>query len=291
MTRPSIIVHAGATRVPLAEMAGFDDACRRAARRGFELLAAGAAALDAAVEAVVVLEDDPLPNAGLGSVLNRDGVVENDALVMEGTELKLGAVGALVGVRNPVRVARLLLDEPQLNLVVGAGARRYAEERGVEVGPDDLLVTPRERERWLRHPTEPAGSDTVGAVAMDGQGRVAVAVSTGGIFYKPPGRLGDSPLPGSGAYADDRVGGAVATGVGEAIMRVLLARTALDGLTAGRDAAEAAGEAIAMLAARVQGQAGVIVLDRNGRPGAVFNTPQMAHAWMHRGMDEPLVRH
>lgn len=277
-----LVVHGGAARIARADVAAHESACTSAVARGHAVLAAGGSALDAVVEAVVALEDDPVTNAGTGAALNRDGVVELDALVMAGDTLALGAVAAIRDVKNPIRVARALLDIATVNLLAGDGASRFAREVGIPAIDPEALVTASAREDWRRR-TAAASADTVGAVATDDRGRTAAAVSTGGIGGKRPGRIGDTPLVGSGAYADDRVGAAVATGVGEDIMRVLLARTALDFLAQGLPPMAAARAAIAVLADRVNGQGGVILVDRHGEPGIAFNTPQMSHAWGRTG--------
>jgi beta-aspartyl-peptidase (threonine type) len=201
---------------------------------------------------------------------------------MEGRDLRAGAVAAISGVRHPISVARRVLEDGRHVLLVGAGAQRFAREVDAELcRPTELLVG-RELARWreirrgrrslVEH--EFRAMDTVGAVARDRRGRTAAATSSGGTQDKAPGRVGDSPIPGAGSYADDRLGAASCTGWGEGILRVVLAKTAVDGL-AELPAQAAARRAISALR-RVAGQGGVLLLDRAGRVAAAFNTPRMA---------------
>src|SRR5579875_3480728 len=176
---------------------------------GFAALAAGATALDAVVEAVVVLEDDPAFNAGRGAVLCEEGVVELDASVMAGESLAAGAVGAVRGVPNPVRLARAVAAEGREVLLVGRFATALARRHGLPVCAPRALVTKAARRRWRER--RPAPGETVGAVACDARGHVAAATSTGGIAGKRAGRVGDSAVIGAGTYADDTLGAGSAT--------------------------------------------------------------------------------
>jgi beta-aspartyl-peptidase (threonine type) len=277
----AIIVHGGAGSRPAdgpdaeAARAG----CARAAAIGYAILVAGGAALDAVEAAVRALEDDERFNAGRGSALTRAGTVEMDAAIMSGDRLRLGAVAALSGVRNPIELARRLLEDGEHALLVGAGALDFAREAGVPLVPDDFHITERARgdlARELARRALPAGGGTVGAVAVDAAGHVAAATSTGGMVGQRPGRVGDSPLPGAGTYADDEAGAASATGHGERIMQVALTKTAVDLLRA-RPAREAAAAALVTLE-RVGGRGGLIVIDKRGEVGVAFNTTSMSWA-------------
>lgn len=275
MNGGAILVHGGAGRAPENEDAAQcrREGCLAAARKGWSALAAGASALDAVEAAVIVLEDDPEFNAGTGSVLNRDGRVETDAAIMDGTTLAAGAVGAVSGIGNPIRLARRVMEKSSHVLLAGAGAEAFAREQGFEFVDPTSLATERQRLRWReRH-------GTVGAVARDAQGRLAAATSTGGIFMKLPGRIGDTPLVGCGTYAD-RHAAASATGDGEAIIRLTLARLAAFEVAAGRDAQAAAEAAIVRLTASGLGEAGLIVVDKLGRLGFAHNTASLARAGM-----------
>jgi beta-aspartyl-peptidase (threonine type) len=308
----SLIVHGGAWDIPDDEVEEHKDGCRRALDAGWRVLQEGGAALDAVEAAVRALEDAPIFDAGVGSVLNRDGEVELDAAVMDGATLRSGAVAAVRRVRNPITLARRVL-ESQVILLVGGGAERFAESAGVPLCDPAELIVERERRRWQellaqasfrtqdafgakpgaenQAPASPASplkhpGDTVGAVALDRYGHLAAGTSTGGTPNKLPGRVGDSPLIGCGLYADDLSGGCSSTGWGEAIIKVLLAKTATDLIGAGHDPMEAARRAIAVLARRVGGLGGCILLDAAGRAGLAFNTPRMAYAYRTEGGNE-----
>jgi beta-aspartyl-peptidase (threonine type) len=203
---------------------------------------------------------------------------------MSGDGLRLGGVGAVSGVRNPIALARRVLEDGEHVLLVGAGAVDFARGAGLPLVPPDFHVTDAARaalaaELARRDDARRArgGGGTVGAAAVDAAGHVAAATSTGGLVGKRPGRVGDSPLAGAGTYADDLAGAASATGHGERIIQVGLTRTAIDLLRAGAPAAEAAARAVAALD-RVGGRAGLILIDRAGHVAAAFNTRSMAWA-------------
>jgi beta-aspartyl-peptidase (threonine type) len=286
---PALIVHGGAWTIPDPYVQAHLDGCRHAAEVGWALLQHGVAALDAVEATVRVLEDDPTFDAGRGSHLNAAGQVELDALIMDGATLQAGAVAAVQRIRNPISLARQVMQKSDHVLLVAAGAESFARAQGIpECAMEDLLVG-RELDQWqhgqtnpVSHPLQAFGaSDTVGAVARDAAGHIAAATSTGGTFNKLPGRVGDSPLIGCGAYADDSTAGVSATGWGESIMKVVLSKTVCDFVQQGLPAPQAAG--IRILANRVKGLGGVIVIDHAGRVGHAFNTPRMACAWIADG--------
>jgi beta-aspartyl-peptidase (threonine type) len=286
----AIIVHGGAWAIPDPEVAPHLAACRAAAGAGWAVLEAGGSALDAVVAAVCVLEDDPSTDAGTGSVLNQAGFCELDAALMEGHELRYGAVAGLHRVRNPIQLARAVL-ETHGTMLVGEGAERFAAEQGMPLIENAELAVPRELARWQEASTRPAfdvrggflgpdgPGDTVGAVAVDAQGWLVVGNSTGGTAFKPVGRVGDTPLVGCGLYADAQAGACACTGLGETITRAVLAKQAVDLLRTGMQPMEAARAAVAYLAERARGLGGCIVLDPAGRVGFAFNTPRMAYAY------------
>lgn len=281
--QPAVLVHGGAGRhLPGDDVSAHERGCLEAARRGWSVLRQGGSALDAAVEAVVALEDNPLFNAGTGGALNRDGEVELDAAVMDGRELRAGGVGALRGFANPIRIAREVMEKSPHLLLVGEGAARFAEACGHAPCDPSLLITQRARNRLAAaraaSPENPFKAGTVGAVVLDGLGRVAAATSTGGITGKLPGRVGDSPLVGSGTYADELSGAGSATGHGEAIIRVVWTKHACDLMRAGATPHLAAEQSLRELA-RVNGEGGIILIDRLGRRGFAFNTERMSRAW------------
>ncbi len=282
----ALVVHGGAgstARDPEASQA----ACARGLATGWAVLERGGSALDAVVAAVGRLEDEPALNAGLGACLTEDGTVELDASVMEGTARAAGAVALVRRIPNPIRVARLLLEDGRHVMMAGAAAERFAAARGVQLVDPASLVTPARAEAWRERQARAAadrkpdgdGHDrgTVGAVAIDRDGRVAAATSTGGIAWKRAGRIGDSAVIGAGTFADDRAGAASATGDGEAIMRATLARVAVEHLARGLAPERAAATALAEVTA-LGGEAGIIVVDRFGRVAAVHTTPHITFA-------------
>lgn len=287
---PAIIVHGGAGDLGPDDPAssGGPDAprlegVRRACAAGWAVLAGGGRALDAVEIAVRLLEDDPTFNAGTGATLTAAGEAELDASVMDGASLRCGAVAAVRDVRNPVSLARAVMERSEHVLLAGDGASAFAREVGIPACPNALLVTPRQRARWeAARRGGPAGArhGTVGAVARDAAGHLAAATSTGGTAMKRPGRVGDTPLVGCGTYADDALAAVSCTGHGESIIRVTLARHAADLVGAGRTAAEAAREAVAALDRLGAGSGGLVVLGPRGAPGFAHGTPVMSRAWV-----------
>lgn len=268
--RPALIVHGGAGPVPENERALRQAAVERARDAGWSEIGRGA--LGAAIAAVRLMEDEPLLNAGIGACLNADGVVELDAGVMEGAELRAGGVAGLKDVRHPIDLALEVMRDGRHVLLAGDGASRFAREHGVEMCDPSIFITDRKRQQLLQ------GADTVGAVARDSDGHLAVAVSTGGINGKLPGRIGDSPIPGAGIYADDLFGAVCGTGKGEAFIRLGLARLMVVELQHGMSAAVVARGAVALLGKALKASGGVIVLGREGAPEAAFNTAAMPFA-------------
>lgn len=264
----SIIVHGGAGEIDPASLPERQAGCRKAAEAGYEVLKGGGSAVDAVVAAVVELENNPLFNAGFGSTLNSEGKVETDAAIMDGATLRAGGVAAVSGVRNPVKLAQAVMTQTPHVLLTGEGAMRVARENGIErCKPEDLIV-PSQLEHWKRK------YGTVGAVALDQGGRLAAATSTGGMFDKLPGRIGDTPLIGCGTYADDRAA-VSCTGFGEDIIRTTLARSAAYLLEEEDVPMSAADVAIRYFVDRTDSEAGLILIDRKGRMGFARSTPHM----------------
>ena len=275
---PSIVVHGGAGR----EMDPQDRDARRAGLRraadaGWSVLTGGGSALDAAVAATVVLEDDPLFNAGLGSVLTDAGTVEMDASLMDGATLAAGAVAAVSRLTNPIRGARAVLEGGREVLLVGERACDVAARAGVVLTDPRALVTEQAQRRWRER--RAATGDTVGAVARDAAGHLAAATSTGGTHDKRPGRVGDSAIIGAGTYADDRLGAVSCTGPGEMIIRLSLARVALAHLATARDPHLACRLALDDLQTRLAATAGLVLLDARGAVGFHCTTETMLVAW------------
>jgi beta-aspartyl-peptidase (threonine type) len=310
---PALIVHGGAWDIPDAAVPACQAGCRRALSAGWNILEHGGSALDAIEAAVVILEDDPVFDAGFGSHLNLDGRVECDAIVVNGATLRAGAVATLQHIRNPVRLARKVLEHCPHMMLVAEGAERFAQEQGIGLCAPEELISAAEREAWAKCRADTHAAifhrgheqGTVGAVALDRDGRLFAATSTGGTCCKLPGRVGDSPLIGCGCYADAEAGGVSCTGYGEAIMKIVMAKTATDllrhsfhvdpsnanhppgigALPADESnlAMSAARKAVDILAQRTQASGGLILLDRAGNPGWAFNTPRMAFGYMQPG--------
>jgi L-asparaginase / beta-aspartyl-peptidase len=275
---PVIAVHGGAGGPPRDGEAPYREALAAAIDAARTSLGGGGSALDAAQAAVELLEDSPLFNAGRGSVLTGDGVAEMDAAVMWGPDRSAGAVAAVTTVRHPVALARAVMSETPHVLIAGAGAERLAERLGLERMRPDWFVTDRERERHGRRAAvaEPGGG-TVGAVVLDTEGRLAAATSTGGVAGQLPGRIGDSPLPGAGTWADDTVA-VSCTGDGEAMIRTATAHE-LAALVrhGGLPLDEAAARVMEELGAPAAG--GLIAVGGDGRIAMPFSTPAMHRGW------------
>jgi beta-aspartyl-peptidase (threonine type) len=291
---PTIIVHGGAWDIPDALVDDHLAGVRAAAAAGGAVLRTGGTALDAVEAAVRLMEDDPIFDAGRGAFLTSDGTVELDAGLMLGATRQVGAVAAVRRVAHPITLARRVLESERFAFLVGEGATRFAAACGIELVDEAALIVARERERWdaeRRDPTfDPQRAfgglpgDTVGAVALDRHGHLTAATSTGGVPFKHPGRVGDSPLPGCGYYATP-AGGASSTGYGEAILRAGLARTAVERLAppwdlSPQEAARAALATLTALEGAPVGPGGLILLDARGRPAWAFTTPRMAYAWL-----------
>ncbi len=286
MATPALIVHGGTGLIPEEEHSANMVGTRAAAEAAWKLLSNGGSAIDAVEAAVCVLENNPIFNAGTGSVLNNRGEIEVDAMIMDGAALDLGAVIAVQNVANPVSLARLIMTKSPHKILAANGAREFATKMGIPFRSILDMTTPQTLKRYqeLRaRGTDPmAHKGTVGAVALDQNGNLAAATSTGGMPFKLAGRVGDSPLVGAGAYADNRTGAASATGDGEQIMRVLLCKTACDAIGQGMDAQAAADHAVGIMVERVKGKGGIILVDRNGGIGIAHVDPYISVAWVGR---------
>jgi L-asparaginase / beta-aspartyl-peptidase len=287
---PAIAVHGGAGELDPADPASSGDrggdfprlvGVRRACAAGWSILSAGGSAIDAVEAAVRLLEDDPAFNAGTGATLTAAGHVELDASIMDGETLRCGGVAVVTDVRNPVSLARAVMERSGHALLAGPGASAFARSVGIPPYENALLVTPAQRTRWeaAQRGAETPRTGTVGAVARDVRGHLAAATSTGGMSMKLPGRVGDTPLVGCGTYADDALAAVSCTGHGERIMQLTLARHAADLAGRGMGAREAAREAVARLGRRVGGEGGLILVAPRGEIGAAHNTPGMSRAW------------
>ena len=298
----SLIVHGGAWDIPDNEIEAHRKGCMHALRVGWNILKSGGSAIDAVELSVRAMEDDPTFDAGYGSHLNQLGIVELDASIMTGMSLRCGAVAAVHRVRNPISLARKIMEESEHVLLVGEGAERFANEHGISFCDPKSLINGREQQRWndlkkrkgfktrdaFRIKNSPSG--TVGAVARDSQGILCAGTSTGGTLNKYTGRVGDSPLIGCGTYADNETGGVSTTGWGEAMIKIVMAKTVIDLMEMHNGKPQAAIEkALDMLQRKVDGFGGVIALDKNGEIGVAYNTPRMARAYISDAMTEPYV--
>ncbi|HJT69682.1 MAG TPA: isoaspartyl peptidase/L-asparaginase [Terriglobales bacterium] len=286
-THPVLLVHGGAWAIPDELVEAHLNGVRKALDAGWHALEKGGTALDAVEEAVVVMEDDEAFDAGRGSFLNREGKVQLDAFIMDGASLRGGGVGCVEHIANPIRAARKVLSESPHVYFVAEGAERFAQEHGIQLCKNEDLIIPREVERLRDFQAGAAkekqdlfapeiSHDTVGAIALDSSGNIAAATSTGGTLNKAPGRLGDSSLIGCGCYADNQSAAASTTGWGEPIMKLVLAKWAVDRVAAGNLPQWVAAEAMNYLKDRLNGHGGIILLDAQGRFGLAHNTPRMA---------------
>jgi beta-aspartyl-peptidase (threonine type) len=301
-----IVVHGGAgfwrSDIRVAKVG-----VEKAAREGLRVLVGGGCALDAVESAVKVMEDDPIFNAGKGSALTSLGTVEMDAAIMDGRELSAGAVALVRRVKNPVHLARIVMENTDHVLIAGLTAEKLAKAfRLPSTNPRThmrsraltraRMAATRGKVPWLRKNrallqkhAELLGHDTVGAVAMDTAGNFASAASTGGMTMKLPGRVGDTPLIGSGLYADNKSGAATVTGWGEIAVRLVLSRTVCLRMENGMSASKAAEKCVRMASSRLHGHAGIIAIDRSGGLAAVQNTAYMPWAFASSSTDNPRV--
>jgi L-asparaginase / beta-aspartyl-peptidase len=280
----TLLIHGGAGVMRRAEMTPELDAAYRAGlnealEAGAKVLASGGKAVDAVQAAVIVLEDNPNFNAGKGAVLTREGVAELDASIMDGRDRRAGAVAQVRTVKNPVRAARYVMDKTGRVMFAGPDVDDMAKDAGLEIVPPEYFITPRRQEALRRAlagtfvPMDRYG--TVGAVAMDRDGNLAAATSTGGLNAKPPGRVGDAPIIGAGTYADNASCAVSSTGDGEyfiraSVARMICARVAMQDMSA-EQAAQATLDEVKALG----GTGGVIVLSHDGSVALSMNTEGM----------------
>jgi len=307
--KPVIVVHGGAgTWHPERGQAGLEGV-KRAAKAGFEILKNGGNAVDSVVEAVTVMEDDGAFNAGYGSSLNIEKSVEMEASIMDGKTLQAGATGLLKDIKNPVRLARIVMEKTDHVFVVGEGAEKLARifnlERRSQITELRLKYYDQQKKALLDGKfelTRLAGLvktypelfelETVGAVALDNDGNVAAATSTGGFPLKLPGRIGDSPIIGCGTYADNQAGACSATGIGEVAIRLVLAKTVCNYIENGKTAQEGVELAIKLLNKRLPNMynsMGLVAVDIYGRIGAAHNSPNLCWSYMTTETKEPVA--
>jgi len=294
-----MVVHGGAGMWRKERKSAGLAGVREAARAGFDILRAGGSALDAVESAVIEMENNEVFNAGHGSTLTIDKRIEMEASIMDGTTLNAGAVGLLKNIKNPVRLARIVMETTDHVFVTGEGAEklanifnletadpftelrmRYWQELREKLMHGELDYLPKLHELIKSNP-QLFDLGTVGAVALDKDKSVAAATSTGGFSLKLPGRIGDSPLIGCGTYADNEAGACSTTGIGEIAVKLVLAKCACDFMRNGKIALEAAESSIRLVNRRMQGRLmGLITVDMMGRIGAAHNSPNLCWAYM-----------
>lgn len=304
----ALAIHGGAgtilpEKMTAAKEAAFREALTEALAAGYVVLEKNGTSLDAVQAAVNVMEDCPLFNAGKGAVFTNEGTNEQDACIIDGITRNAGAVAAVTRVRNPINLARKVLEQSTHVLLGGEGAERFADLHGIELVDKDYFHT---KERWYQlqlakqreaarggEQTQLDHSDdkqdkigTVGAVALDSQGNLAAATSTGGMTNKRFGRIGDSPIIGAGTWADNETCAVSATGVGEFIMRLVLAYDIAALMTyKGMDLIAAAEEVVMQKLTGIGGSGGVIAIDRTGTITMPFNSPGMYRGYRYPHAD------
>jgi beta-aspartyl-peptidase (threonine type) len=287
-----LALHGGAGTLPRAELSDeleqkYRAGLSRALTAGYAILEAGGSSLDAVSCTIVALEDDPLFNAGHGAVFTLDGHNELDASIMDGKTLKAGAICGVTHIRNPIMLARAVMEHSEFLLLAGAGAEDFALTRGFEFVPRNYFYT---RPRWQQLERIRTGDTdlsaltishvgTVGAVALDSNGRLAAGTSTGGMTGKRFGRIGDSPIIGAGTYADDRSCAVSATGHGEVFIRAAVAHDISSRMRYGaRDLATAVREVVLGELVALHGEGGVVAIDPRGEIAMEFNSEGMFRA-------------
>ncbi|XP_063348046.1 isoaspartyl peptidase/L-asparaginase [Pelmatolapia mariae] len=283
---PVVVVHGGAGFVPKERSELSISGVCAAVRTGYAILKGGGSSMDAVVQTVIQLENNPAFNAGCGSVLNIKGEVEMDAIVMDGKTLASGAVSAVRNIANPIQLARLVMDKTSHACLTAKGANQFARSMGIEEVPQESLITEYSRMRWRKNLAPDANpvecqmgkTGTVGAVAVDLEGNVACATSTGGMLNKMEGRVGDTPIIGSGGYADNQSGAVSTTGHGETIMKITLARLILFHMEQGRSVEDASDLGLACMQSRLGGLGGVVTVDPQGHWAARFSSKYMSWA-------------
>jgi len=295
----AIAIHGGAgglmtgTVTPEKEKA-YNEKLSEALEVGYSLLGKGGSAIDAVEAAVRVLEDSPLFNAGKGSVFNNDGVNEMDAAIMNGKTLKAGAIAEVRTIRNPITAARAVMEKSQHVLLASAGAEKFAKECGLEIVGPSYFYDEDRHQQWLATknkevnyswsgdnlPESEKKLGTVGAVALDNQGNLAAATSTGGVNNKKFGRVGDSPIIGAGTYANNKTCAVSCTGQGEYFIRNVVAYD-ISALMEYKNIplAQATAEAMKKVAL-LGGEGGLVSIDAQGNISAPFNTSSMFRGWI-----------
>jgi len=296
MNKYAIVIHAGAEAMDPKDVSPekeqkYKQGLQQALQAGYEILENGGSALDAVEAAVKSMEDFPLFNAGRGANLNEQGEPAFDAAVMDGKTLKAGAVCSIRYVKHPVSLAYALLQKSKPVLLSGEGAEEYAKGIGLDMEDPAYFITSERKEKWEEKEQEKLAEqhDTVGAVAIDKDGNLAAATSTGGLAYQHKGRVGDSPIIGSGTFAHNDYCAVSCTGEGEAIMRGVLAHEVYAMVKyAGESLQDACTKATKLYDAQLKGDKGIIAVSPTGEIALAFNTNQMKRGYRIQG-GEPVV--
>ncbi|KAK9892280.1 hypothetical protein WA026_019087 [Henosepilachna vigintioctopunctata] len=282
-----LLVHGGAGNIRDSRVLPKTEIVKQAVKKGYEILNKGGSAVDAVEEAVRIMEDNEYLNAGKGSVLNSNGEVEMDASIMDGRDLNAGAVAVVKDIPHAITLARLVMEKTPHVFLAGAGAVEFAKTVGMPILPPGSLVTKDAEEALanFRKYGDPQGDNygevgTVGAVALDSKGHVAAATSTGGTIGKMPGRVGDTPLLGSGTYADDEVGAVSTTGHGESIQKMCVAHTIINEMKKGMNAQEATNLVLKRMTEKLKNTAGAITVSKKGEIGVGMTTRRMPWAYI-----------
>lgn len=278
----AIVIHGGAgwfSDMSAEEVEGIKNGLKEALDIGYEILESGGSSTDAVVEAIVVLEDNELFNAGKGAVYTSEFKQELDASIMVGRNNNAGAVASVTNVKNPIRLARYVMEETKHVMFSSKGAERVAKDAGLEIVYPNYFYQKNRLDDAKRIKKENSKMGTVGVVAIDKDGNIAAGTSTGGMTNKMPGRIGDSPIIGAGTWAENNVCGVSATGHGEFFIRFNVANEICDLIKyKSKDVNEAAEIVIENLKS-IGADGGVIVLDAEGNAAMTFNTPAMARAY------------
>lgn len=284
-----IVAHGGAGNIPDEFKLNYSKGVREATKVGYELLIEGKSALDAVEQSVMSMEENPTFNAGRGSVITLEERIEMDAMIMDGKTLRMGGVMGLENYLHPISISRAILENDKHIFYAGEGADKIAKKYGFDpVNPADL-ITERTIQRFKKFKENPNNYSvfdperrekygTVGAVALDENGLLASATSTGGILGKQPGRIGDTPIPGAGTYADQQLA-ISATGVGEFIIRSMLAIRIKGHYENFKRCYPATVQSLNEMKQLIGGVAGVIVLDNNGDFSALHTTQDLAYSY------------
>jgi len=280
-----LVIHGGAGRHSAEREGEYREALEAALELGYAVLESGGSSLDAVVAAIVSMEDAPIFNAGRGAVFNAEGFCELDASIMDGRGREAGAVAAVTTVKNPIELARAVMEGTPHVLLIGPGAERFAAESGFEPVENEYFQTEHRRRQFESARAEGGdrggelGFGTVGCVALDRDGNLAAGTSTGGLSGKMAGRVGDSPVIGAGTYAANETCAVSATGQGEFFIRAAAAREVSARIEYGGQGLEAATEGALRSVGALGGTGGLISIDREGRVAIRYNTNSMARAW------------